>query len=80
MSLFLQRYLDDPCGLASTILWFLEKEKEILQSADLAEQVEAAPQSSYWHILDKTHPVAHNDTSMQKHIQFVPTQVYLLAI
>uniref|UniRef100_A0A7N6BUT0 Signal transducer and activator of transcription n=1 Tax=Anabas testudineus TaxID=64144 RepID=A0A7N6BUT0_ANATE len=69
-----QRYLDDPCGLASTILWFLEKEKEILQSADLAEQVEAAPQSSYWHILDKTHPVAHNDTSMQKHIQFVPTQ------
>uniref|UniRef100_A0A7N5ZYP4 Signal transducer and activator of transcription n=1 Tax=Anabas testudineus TaxID=64144 RepID=A0A7N5ZYP4_ANATE len=74
-----QRYLDDPCGLASTILWFLEKEKEILQSADLAEQVEAAPQSSYWHILDKTHPVAHNDTSMQKHIQFVPTQVYLLS-
>uniref|UniRef100_A0A7N6AV73 Signal transducer and activator of transcription n=1 Tax=Anabas testudineus TaxID=64144 RepID=A0A7N6AV73_ANATE len=75
-----QRYLDDPCGLASTILWFLEKEKEILQSADLAEQVEAAPQSSYWHILDKTHPVAHNDTSMQKHIQFVPTQVYLLEL
>uniref|UniRef100_A0A7N6C3U9 Signal transducer and activator of transcription n=1 Tax=Anabas testudineus TaxID=64144 RepID=A0A7N6C3U9_ANATE len=35
-----QRYLDDPCGLASTILWFLEKEKEILQSADLAEQVQ----------------------------------------
>ncbi|KAK2862222.1 hypothetical protein Q5P01_001755 [Channa striata] len=35
-----QRYLDDPCALASTILWFLEKEKEILQSADLAEQVQ----------------------------------------
>uniref|UniRef100_A0A7N8XP95 Signal transducer and activator of transcription n=1 Tax=Mastacembelus armatus TaxID=205130 RepID=A0A7N8XP95_9TELE len=34
-----QRYLDDPCALASTILWFLEKEKEILQSFDLAEQV-----------------------------------------
>ncbi|XP_035518083.1 signal transducer and activator of transcription 2 [Morone saxatilis] len=34
-----QRYLNDPCALASTILWFLEKEKEILQSADLAEQV-----------------------------------------
>nr|ANN87793.1 signal transducer and activator of transcription 2 [Oplegnathus fasciatus] len=35
-----QRYLDDPCALAHTILWFLEKEKEILQSADLAEQVQ----------------------------------------
>ncbi|XP_041818389.1 signal transducer and activator of transcription 2 [Chelmon rostratus] len=35
-----QRYLEDPCALASTILWFLEKEKEILQSADLAEQVQ----------------------------------------
>ncbi|KAI3370150.1 hypothetical protein L3Q82_024948 [Scortum barcoo] len=35
-----QRYLDDPCALANTILWFLEKEKEILQSADLAEQVQ----------------------------------------
>uniref|UniRef100_A0A8C4DPC5 Signal transducer and activator of transcription n=1 Tax=Dicentrarchus labrax TaxID=13489 RepID=A0A8C4DPC5_DICLA len=34
-----QRYLNDPCALASTILWFLEKEKEILQSAELAEQV-----------------------------------------
>ncbi|TKS71629.1 Signal transducer and activator of transcription 3 [Collichthys lucidus] len=35
-----QRYLDDPCALAGTILWFLEKEKEILRSADLAEQVQ----------------------------------------
>ncbi|XP_075966536.1 signal transducer and activator of transcription 2 isoform X1 [Anarhichas minor] len=35
-----QRYLDDPCALASTILWFLEKEKEILQSVDLTEQVQ----------------------------------------
>ncbi|KAG8007873.1 Signal transducer and activator of transcription 1-alpha/beta [Nibea albiflora] len=35
-----QRYLDDPCGLASTILWFLEKEKEILRCAELAEQVQ----------------------------------------
>ncbi|TNN81411.1 Signal transducer and activator of transcription 3 [Liparis tanakae] len=35
-----QRYLDDPCGLANTILWFLGKEKEILKSADLVEQVE----------------------------------------
>ncbi|XP_071349362.1 signal transducer and activator of transcription 2 isoform X1 [Trachinotus anak] len=35
-----QRYLEDPCALASTILWFLEKEREILQSADLAEQVQ----------------------------------------
>lgn len=35
-----QKYLDDPCALASTIHWFLEKEKEILQSADLAEKVQ----------------------------------------
>ncbi|KAM9362298.1 signal transducer and activator of transcription 2 isoform 2-T2 [Symphorus nematophorus] len=35
-----QRYLDEPCLLANTILWFLEKEKEILQSADLAEKVQ----------------------------------------
>uniref|UniRef100_A0A3B3YKE0 STAT transcription factor protein interaction domain-containing protein n=1 Tax=Poecilia mexicana TaxID=48701 RepID=A0A3B3YKE0_9TELE len=30
-----QRYQDEPCALASTIQWFLEKEKEILNSADL---------------------------------------------
>uniref|UniRef100_UPI0037E7CAA0 signal transducer and activator of transcription 2 isoform X2 n=1 Tax=Semicossyphus pulcher TaxID=241346 RepID=UPI0037E7CAA0 len=36
-----QRYLDDPCALANTILWFLEKEKEILQSAELAEQIQS---------------------------------------
>ncbi|XP_029286743.1 signal transducer and activator of transcription 2 isoform X2 [Cottoperca gobio] len=35
-----QRFLDDPCALAYTILWFLGKEKEILASADLAEQVQ----------------------------------------
>ncbi|XP_029006021.1 signal transducer and activator of transcription 2 [Betta splendens] len=35
-----QRYLDDPCRLACTVLWFLDKEKEILQSAELAEQVQ----------------------------------------
>uniref|UniRef100_A0AAQ5XFG9 Signal transducer and activator of transcription n=1 Tax=Amphiprion ocellaris TaxID=80972 RepID=A0AAQ5XFG9_AMPOC len=35
-----QRYLDEPCSLATAILWFLEKEKEILASADLAEQVQ----------------------------------------
>ncbi|XP_037346122.2 signal transducer and activator of transcription 2 [Pungitius pungitius] len=35
-----QIYLDDPCSLANTILWFLEKEKDILKSADLAEQVQ----------------------------------------
>ncbi|KAM9759828.1 signal transducer and activator of transcription 2 [Menidia menidia] len=35
-----QRYQDDPCVLASIILWFLDKEKEILASADLAEQVQ----------------------------------------
>ncbi|XP_036007257.1 signal transducer and activator of transcription 1-alpha/beta-like [Fundulus heteroclitus] len=35
-----QRYQDDPCALAKTILWFLEKEKEILDSAELDEQVQ----------------------------------------
>ncbi|XP_073324283.1 signal transducer and activator of transcription 2 [Pagrus major] len=35
-----QKYQDDPCTLARTILWFLEKEKEVLQRADLAEQVQ----------------------------------------
>uniref|UniRef100_A0A7N8XKP0 Signal transducer and activator of transcription 2 n=1 Tax=Mastacembelus armatus TaxID=205130 RepID=A0A7N8XKP0_9TELE len=44
-----QRYLDDPCALASTILWFLEKEKEILQSFDLAEQVVKARDKNDWH-------------------------------
>ncbi|MEQ2314147.1 hypothetical protein AMECASPLE_009166 [Ameca splendens] len=35
-----QRYQDEPCALASAILWFLEKEKEILDSADLDEKVQ----------------------------------------
>uniref|UniRef100_A0A3B5QBQ7 Signal transducer and activator of transcription n=1 Tax=Xiphophorus maculatus TaxID=8083 RepID=A0A3B5QBQ7_XIPMA len=35
-----QRYQDEPCVLASTIEWFLEKEKEILNSAELNEQVQ----------------------------------------
>nr|AFQ98274.1 signal transducers and activators of transcription 2 [Tetraodon nigroviridis] len=34
-----QRYQDDPCLLASNILWYLEREKEILRNADLADQV-----------------------------------------
>ncbi|XP_071391379.1 signal transducer and activator of transcription 2 isoform X1 [Centroberyx affinis] len=35
-----QRYQEDPCTMASIILWFLQKENEILESADLAEQVQ----------------------------------------
>lgn len=34
-----QKFQEEPCTLASRILWFLEKEKEILQSVELAEQV-----------------------------------------
>lgn len=34
-----QRYQDDPCSLAGTIQWFLDKEKDILKNAGLAEQV-----------------------------------------
>ncbi|KAM9800417.1 signal transducer and activator of transcription 2 [Syngnathus typhle] len=36
-----QRYLDNPQYLANTFSWFLEKEKDILRNADLAEQVQA---------------------------------------
>ncbi|XP_076012540.1 signal transducer and activator of transcription 2 [Genypterus blacodes] len=35
-----QKFLDEPCLLAKIILWFLQKEREILQSAELAEQVQ----------------------------------------
>lgn len=35
-----QKYQEEPCMLASKISWFLEKEKEILSSVELAEQVE----------------------------------------
>ncbi|XP_008408363.1 signal transducer and activator of transcription 2 isoform X1 [Poecilia reticulata] len=35
-----QRHQDEPCVLASTIQWFLDKEKEILNSAELSEQVQ----------------------------------------
>ncbi|TWW62192.1 signal transducer and activator of transcription 2 isoform X1 [Takifugu flavidus] len=34
-----QMYEDDPCVLASNVLWYLEKEKDILQNADLTDQV-----------------------------------------
>ena len=34
-----QRYQESPCMLAGMILWFLGKEKEILQTARLDEQV-----------------------------------------
>lgn len=34
-----QKYQEEPCILASRILWFLDKEKEILNSAELNEQV-----------------------------------------
>uniref|UniRef100_A0A4W5KVK1 Signal transducer and activator of transcription n=1 Tax=Hucho hucho TaxID=62062 RepID=A0A4W5KVK1_9TELE len=35
-----QRYQEEPYNLASIIQWFLAKEKEILQNAELAEQVQ----------------------------------------
>lgn len=34
-----QKYQEEPCTLASRISWFLEKEKEILNSAELPQQV-----------------------------------------
>ncbi|KAM3878570.1 signal transducer and activator of transcription 2 [Diretmus argenteus] len=36
-----QIHQEEPCRLASTILWFLGKEKEILQNADLDEQIQS---------------------------------------
>lgn len=35
-----QRYQEDPCRLAEIIYWFLTKEKEILQTAELAQGVQ----------------------------------------
>ncbi|KAM9859864.1 signal transducer and activator of transcription 2 [Aulostomus maculatus] len=35
-----QSYLECPCNLATTILWYMDKERQILQAADLAEQVQ----------------------------------------
>ncbi|XP_072308854.1 signal transducer and activator of transcription 2 isoform X2 [Eucyclogobius newberryi] len=35
-----QKYQEEPCMLASKISWFLEKEKEILHSAELEEKVQ----------------------------------------
>lgn len=35
-----QKYQEEPCTLASRISWFLDKEKDILHSAELTEQVE----------------------------------------
>ncbi|XP_034022579.1 signal transducer and activator of transcription 2 [Thalassophryne amazonica] len=37
---FCKMFQDDPCDLAKNMMWYLEKEKEILCSADLAEQVQ----------------------------------------
>ncbi|CAL9704467.1 unnamed protein product [Knipowitschia caucasica] len=34
-----QKYQEEPCMLAGRIQWFLDEEKKILQSAELAEQV-----------------------------------------
>ncbi|XP_053492351.1 signal transducer and activator of transcription 2 isoform X2 [Ictalurus furcatus] len=35
-----QRYQEDPCNLAETINWFLIKEREILQAAELTQEVQ----------------------------------------
>ncbi|KAF4078740.1 hypothetical protein AMELA_G00185000 [Ameiurus melas] len=37
---FQQRYQEDPCNLAETINWFLIKEREILQAAELTQEVQ----------------------------------------
>ncbi|KAJ8387241.1 hypothetical protein AAFF_G00158640 [Aldrovandia affinis] len=38
---FQEKYQEEPCKLADIILWYLNEEKEILQSAQLAEQVQS---------------------------------------
>ncbi|KAM9483316.1 signal transducer and activator of transcription 2 isoform 2-T2 [Clarias gariepinus] len=35
-----QRYQEDPCSLAETINWFLVKEREIVEAAELAQEVQ----------------------------------------
>ncbi|XP_058258150.1 signal transducer and activator of transcription 2 isoform X1 [Hemibagrus wyckioides] len=37
---FQQRYQEDPCRLAETINWFLIKEREILEAAELPQEVQ----------------------------------------
>nr|WFS86393.1 STAT2 [Lateolabrax japonicus] len=71
-----QRYLEDPCALASTILWFLEKEKEILQSADLTEQVQflrveqEAMETSSQQDLDRKMAGLRNEVQCMEHTIF----------
>lgn len=35
------QHLEDPCRFAGRILWFLQKEEEIIKRAELAEKVVA---------------------------------------
>ncbi|XP_034387690.1 signal transducer and activator of transcription 2 isoform X1 [Cyclopterus lumpus] len=71
-----QRYLDDPCALANTILWFLGKEKEILQSADLVEQVEflhvaqEAMETSSQQDLERKMAGLRNEVQCMEHTMF----------
>ncbi|XP_017271454.1 signal transducer and activator of transcription 2 [Kryptolebias marmoratus] len=68
-----QRYQDQPCDLASTILWFLEKEKEILDSAELDEQVQLlhveqeAMETSYQQDLERKMAGLKNDVQCLEH-------------
>ncbi|KAI9522974.1 hypothetical protein NQZ68_032537 [Dissostichus eleginoides] len=68
-----QRYLDDPCALANTILWFLSKEKEILQNAELAEQVQLlcveqeAMETSSQHDLERKMVGLRNEVQCMEH-------------
>lgn len=64
LSLLSQKYQDDPMTLASTISWFLEKEKEILQTADLDQQVE----QHYIKLLTRTPETLTYPGSMPKKI------------
>uniref|UniRef100_A0A3Q3FZU9 Signal transducer and activator of transcription n=1 Tax=Labrus bergylta TaxID=56723 RepID=A0A3Q3FZU9_9LABR len=68
-----QRYLDEPWVLANTILWFLQKEKEILDKADLPEQVQflcieqESMETSSQHDLERKMAGLRNDMQCMEH-------------
>uniref|UniRef100_A0A674MBB3 Signal transducer and activator of transcription n=1 Tax=Takifugu rubripes TaxID=31033 RepID=A0A674MBB3_TAKRU len=75
-----QMYEDDPCVLASNILWYLEKEKDILQNADLTDQVhvlqieQEAMEISSQQDLERKLIGLQNEVQVQ--IYFLPTKSF----
>uniref|UniRef100_A0A3Q2C719 Signal transducer and activator of transcription n=1 Tax=Cyprinodon variegatus TaxID=28743 RepID=A0A3Q2C719_CYPVA len=62
-----QMYQDEPCALASTILWFLEKEKEILNSLELLHVEQEAMETSCQQELERKMAGLRNDVQCLEH-------------